>query len=78
MGKTIKKNQTSKRNARGVSAGTYVVRGRSFSLPYANAESIAEDMADNGYRAGAQVRWNGGAYVLDRNSVGEFSLTRVA
>lgn len=78
MGKTIKKNQTAKRNARGVSAGTYVVRGRAYSVAYANAESIAEDMASNGYRHGAQARWNGGAYTLTKDVFGDYSLTRVA
>lgn len=78
MGKTIKKNQTAKRNARGVSAGTYVVRGRAYSVAYANADSIAEDMVANGYRTGSQARWNGGAYVLERDVYGDHSLTRVA
>lgn len=77
MGKTVKKNQVRK-NVRSVFGGTYVVKGRKYSVQTATSDSIAADMADNGYRAGATARWNGGAYELTRNDFGEFSLTRLA
>lgn len=77
MGKTIKKNQTSK-SVRSVMGGTYVVKGKKFALRNATSDNIAADMADNGYRHGATVRWNGGEYRLNRDHFGEFSLERIA
>ena len=77
MGKTIKKNQTSK-SVRSVMGGAYVVKGKKFNLRNATADNIAADMADNGYRHGATVRWNGGEYRLNRDHFGEFSLERIA
>lgn len=78
MGKTIKKNQVRKNNVRSVFGGSYVVKGRKYSIQAATSDSIAADMADNGYRAGATVRWNGGEYRLNRDHFGEFSLERIA
>ena len=77
MGKTLKKNQVRK-SVRSVFGGTYVVKGRKYSVQTATSASIAADMADNGYRDGATVRWNGGAYTLRSNHFGEFSLERIA
>jgi hypothetical protein len=77
MGKTIKKNQ-SRNSARGVRSGVYVVRGKRFAVAVASADSIAEDMADRGYRAGATARWNGGEYRLSRDSFDGYSLERIA
>lgn len=77
MGKTVKKNQVRK-NVRSVFGGTYVVKGRKYSVQNATSASIAADMADQGYRAGATVRWNGGAYKLNRDVFGDYSLERLA
>lgn len=77
MGKTVKKNQTSK-NVRGVRGGRYIVRGKTFAIEDATSAGIAYDMASNGYRDGATVRWNGGTYVLSADHFGEFSLQRIA
>lgn len=78
MGKTIKKNQTARNSVRSVFGGSYVVKGRKYSVQAATSDSIAADMADNGYRAGATVRWNGGSYKLTKNMYEEFSLERIA
>lgn len=77
MGKTVKKNQTSKAN-RSTFGGTYVVKGKRFSLFNATSSSIAEDMAGRGYRSGATARWNGGTYQLTKDAYGDFSLERIA
>ena len=77
MGKTVKKNQTAK-VTRSTFGGTYVVKGKKFSLHNATSDSIAENMADHGYRAGAVARWNGGSYKLNRDHFGDFSLERIA
>lgn len=77
MGKTIKKNQTTKSN-RSTFGGTYVVKGKKFSLQNATSENIAAHMAGNGYRSGATLRWNGGAYRLTKDAYGDYSLERIA
>ena len=77
MGKTIKKNQVRK-NVRSTFGGAYVVKGKTFAINDASSDAIAADMASNGYRAGAMVRWNGRAYRLARDIYGEFSLEHVA
>lgn len=78
MGKTIKKNQSPKNGVRSIFGGSYVVKGRKYTVQAATSDSIASDMADNGYRAGATVRWNGGSYKLNRDHFGDFSLERIA
>lgn len=75
MGKTIKKNQT-QRSVRGVAGARYVVRGKSYAVEYASSDTIAEHMIDNGYRSGAQARWNGGLYILNVDYFGAGSLER--
>ena len=78
MGKTIKKNQTSKNRVRTAFGGTYVVRGKRFDVPVASSDAIADHMVQNGYRSGAQARWNGGQYILNVDYFGEGSLARVS
>lgn len=77
MGKTIKKNQTTKNRVRTAFGGSYVVRGKRFDVPSASSEVIADHMIDNGYRSGARARWNGGEYILNVDYFGEGSLSRV-
>lgn len=77
MGKTVKKNQT-QRVARTAFSGTYVVRGKRFTVPQASSEAIAEQMVQNGYRGGATARWNGGEYRLESDHFGDHSLVRIA
>ena len=78
MGKTVKKNQsTSKNRVRTAFGGSYVVRGKRFDVPTASSEVIADHMIDNGYRSGAQARWNGGLYILNVDYFGEGKLERV-
>lgn len=78
MGKTIKKNQTTKARVRSVFGGSYVVRGKRYDVAHASSESIADHMVQNGYRSGAQARWNGGAYILNVDYFGEGRLERVS
>lgn len=77
MGKTIKKNQTPK-IARTAFSGTYVVGGKRFTVPNASSEAIAAHMVQNGYRTGAQARWNGRAYRLTVDYFGDASIDQVA
>lgn len=78
MGKTIKKNQTPKNRVRSVYGGSYVVRGQRYDVNNASSDTIAQDMAERGYRTGATARWNGRAYRLTKDAFGEFSLEHVA
>lgn len=78
MGKTIKKNQTTKARVRSVFGGSYVVRGKRYDVQNASSASIADHMVQNGYRTGARVRWNGGEYELAVDYFGEGNLARVA
>lgn len=78
MGKTIKKNQTTKNRVRSVFGGSYVVRGKRYDVNDASSSSIADHMVQNGYRSGARVRWNGGEYVLDVDYFGDGALARVS
>lgn len=77
MGKTIKKNQTTKNRVRSVFGGSYVVRGKRYDVAHASSESIADHMVQNGYRSGAQARWNGGLYILNVDYFGDSELARV-
>lgn len=77
MGKTLKKNQTSKNRVRSAFGGSYVVRGKRYDVNNASSETIADHMIDNGYRSGAKARWNGGEYILNVDYFGTGSLERV-
>lgn len=76
MGKTIKKNQT-RAQVRGVRGARYIVRGKTFGIEDATSAGIAADMLSNGYRSGAEVKWNGGAYRLTVDYFGTGSLERL-
>lgn len=77
MGKNNKAQN--RRKPRSVFGGTYLVKGQRFSVEDANSVSIADDMARNGYRAGAVASWNGGKYRLAYDKTfGDYSLEKLA
>lgn len=56
----------------------FIVRGRTFRMGgHATAQDIAEHLRSAGYVRGAEVKWNGGTYTLDRDLMGDATLVRL-